>query len=183
MALIEVLVNVFGRTHIEGELRINVTFETQYQLSYIWDNPSVVQQMASDIMLPFIIPAMVFRIAILPQGGLLRKVLWIVLTALAMDHARSIWIQWPTDTMSHIITDQLVQMWVGDWIWKLSRDYRIYFCRGPYLVLLLQPYKKVDVWETSLLELNCVNASDSAPKDLLLDNEIKQKELLLVKDT
>ena len=27
MALIEVLVNVFGRAHIEGELRIDVTFE------------------------------------------------------------------------------------------------------------------------------------------------------------
>ena len=74
-------------------------------------------------------------------------------------------------------------MWVCDWIWKLSRDYRIYFCRGPYLVLLLQPYEKVDVWKTSLLELNCVNASDSSPKNLLIDNEINQKELLLVKDT
>ena len=66
--------------------------------------------MASDIMLPSVIPVMVFRIAILTQGGLLKKFLWIVLTALAMDHARSIWIQWATGTMSHIVTDQLVQM-------------------------------------------------------------------------
>ena len=74
------------------------------------------------------------------------------------------------------------ETWVCHWIWKLSRDYRINFCRGPYLVLLLQPYEKVDVWETSLLELNSVNASDSSPKNLLIDNEINQKELLLVKD-
>ena len=94
MALIEVLVNVFGRAQIEGELRIDVTFEAQYQLSYIWDNPSVVQQMASDIILPSIIPATIFGIAILTEGGLLRKVLWIVLIGLAMDHARSFWIQW-----------------------------------------------------------------------------------------
>ena len=125
MALIEVLVNVFGRVHIEGELRIDVTFEAQYQLRYIWDNPSVVQQMASDIMLPSIIPATICGIAILAQGGLLRKVLWIVLTALAMDHAMSFWIQWTTGTMGHIVTDQLVETWVCDWIWKLSRDYRI----------------------------------------------------------
>ena len=102
MTLVEILVNILDKAHIEGEFYIDVILHLEEEEKGIGNDPSVVSCKTTNFMLYISVPTTIFWIVIVINFGLITEFLKIVLTAVPVLHAGCIRLMLSTWAMSHL---------------------------------------------------------------------------------
>ena len=87
--------------------------------AWIWNDPTIVNLMTSNLICLFSVMSPEIGIEILIDGGLLSEWFRESFRTFAILHARSSWIVGTAGSVNHVLLDQLKQLWLCLLIWKL----------------------------------------------------------------
>jgi len=104
-----------------------------------------------------IITPSINRIILLVNNNFSLSFFWKIFRTLSIFHAWWLFVCMTTWTMHHMFLDTLIKMWLFNRIWYLSWYYVIIIYRRWILAGSIQKQKDMSMWQTSLLEFNCVN--------------------------
>ena len=129
-----------------------------------------------------VVRAGILGITIFAIAGFGTELLWIVLAALAIDHARGFWMFRTAGTMHHALCDGGIERGMSNGVRDLSRDDGVKVRGVTDLVVLPQKDQEVDMRQTTLLKLYGEDKALDIPKEATL-NVFEHGLDLLSKDT
>jgi len=145
MALVYIFVDILDAPYSKGQLHIDVTYKEKEEEGHMGNHPLVVKLGTTNVMFPAIIPVMIRGVAITAKSCGCLEWFWKMFGALAINHTGCIRVGRSTGAMGHELFDQLIQVWLGLLVRKLSRDQAVNILRGPDLVLWCKPNQEVHV--------------------------------------
>ena len=154
VTLVYVLVNVLDGLDRGTDLNVYMAFVPGGQGWIVGNDMVVAKGLTSGIGIgPSIIWPGILRIAILTKTCLRTELLWKMLAANSIDHARCIGVFWTARTMDHALCDSGIELGMSNRVRDLSRYNGVNMGCITDLKLALQKYEEVDVGQTTLLKL------------------------------
>ena len=101
-------------------------------------------------------------VSILSSLCFFQKISWERFCAVVIFYAWWVWIDASTGTIHHLGFDSAEQKWIIYWVWKF---------------FILKPSQKVEMWQATLLPLNCVHVALNVSKNIFLGDDCEDSVL------
>jgi len=169
MTFVYVLVNVLDGLDGGADLNVDMTTISDRQKGVVGNDVTVVKGMTFGVGIGFtIIWPGILRITIFTIAGLGVKILWIMLAAFTVDHARSVSVFRTAGTMHHALCDDLIEHGMSNRVRDLTRHDRIHMGSITDLKGTFQKEQEMDVRQATLLKLYGEDIAEYLAKQIIL---------------